>query len=175
MRDELVVKMVTGFPAPLERLNQLVAARVSAYCNTKPGELVGVQVTTADPASAGSILSLGGAKPKMKAAPRSKPLVSSSGIPATTVVPSTATLVPNHEVEVGLGLTNVATGTVGAPLESSYTWARATLVAPPRTFLAPTTIRVPEMATEYPKRSFASALGFFSVATGNVGVALAMS
>jgi hypothetical protein len=70
---------------------------------------------------------------------------------------------------------SVATGTVGVPLERSYTNALPALVAPVLSSGAPTTTRLPEIAIEWPKVEVGHGPGSFSVATGTVGVALARS
>ena len=70
----------------------------------------------------------------------------------------------------GPGLFNVATGTVGVPPLRSYTYALPASLAPVSSPFAPTTTRVPEIATELPKESLAAGPGLFNVATGTVGV-----
>src|SRR5262245_11690455 len=101
--------------------------------------------------------------------------VSSNHAPMTTRVPETADAVPNRSLNAGLGLLSMAVGTVGVALARSYTYALPASVALVSSNQAPTTTRVPEMATEKPNWSPSPGFGLLSVAAGTVGVALARS
>src|SRR3712207_5023498 len=74
--------------------------------------------------------------------------VSSSKAPTTTCVPEIATECPNQSPAAGAGSLTVRTGTVGLPLLRSYTCALPEFIAPVSSYRAPTTTRVPEIATD---------------------------